>query len=298
MTRPFSAPALPGLQIPGLTALAPRQYVDVLGIKTAFHRARPNGAARATVVLLHGGAPGACAELNWFRNLPALVAAGYDVIAYDQPGFGYSTAPDDPGIDFRYQHLEALLQALALEDIHLVGNSIGGLLCCLYALRQPAGPAVRSLTLAAPYPYFDPPAEAQARLQAHRNRLGAISPTFESIRALCLNTFNQPDCVTDAIVQLRLDMLSGARWDAYKARNSVSRQFNRADVSGRMIDVPTLLVWGVEDCSLPHEIGIEAMRHFRHGQYLFLNQCGHWPQTEQAAVFNRQTINFLDAQHA
>ncbi|WP_025518213.1 alpha/beta fold hydrolase [Bordetella trematum] len=298
MTILSTARSLPGLNNPGLTAFAPRQYIDVLGIRTAFHRARPSEAARATVVLLHGGAPGACAELNWFRNLPALVAAGYDVIAYDQPGFGYSAAPADAGIDFRYCHLEALLQALAPEEVHLIGNSIGGLLCCLYALRQPAGPTVRSLTLAAPYPYFDPPARAKARLQAHRNRLATVSPTFESIRALCLNTFNQPDCVTDGIVQLRLDMLSGARWDAYAARSGASREFNRADIAGRMIDVPTLLIWGVEDCSLPHEIGIEAMRHFRHGQYLFLNQCGHWPQTEQAAVFNRQTIDFLDAQYA
>jgi len=285
-----------GAQPVSLTAYATRQYADILGIRTAYYRscARPRPGQPA-IVLVHGGAPGASAELNWFRNFAVLAAAGYDVIAYDQPGFGYSSQPADHGIDFRYQHLVATLQALAPDAVHLAGNSIGGLLCSLYALRRPAAaPRARSLILAAPFPYFDPPAAANDRLLAHRGRLGSIEPTFESIQALCMNTFNQPAQVTDDIVRLRLDMLAGERWNAYKARAGASREFERADVLGRQLDTPTLLVWGVQDRSLPCEIGIEAMQHLSRGQFVFLTQCGHWPQTEHADAFNRLALAFLD----
>jgi 2-hydroxy-6-oxonona-2,4-dienedioate hydrolase len=56
-----------------------------------------------------------------------------------------------------------------------------------------------------------------------------------------------------------------------------------------------LLVWGVEDRSLPYEIGIEAMNRFTRGRFLFLTQSGHWPQTEQADAFNQAMVAFLDS---
>jgi len=282
----------------GISLPADRQYRDVLGVRTAFYHSEPDGGARAdreTIVLLHGGAPGVSAELNWFRNFQSLVEAGYNVVAYDQPGFGYSGAPADHSIDFRLRHLAAFLNTLELDETHLCGNSIGGLLCTLYALRRPAGPRPTSLILAAPFPYFEPPSIVQERLRAHRARLGSIEPTFESIRKLCLNTFNQPSCVTDEIVRLRLDMLQGERWDVYRERSGVSREFDRSDVENEKVDTPTLLVWGVEDRSLPYEIGIEAMNRFARGRFLFLTQSGHWPQTEQADAFNQAMMGFLES---
>ena len=68
-----------------------RKFADVLGVHTAFYR---KGSGKS-LVLLHGSSPGACSELNWFRNFDALAEMGFDVIAYDQPGFGYSSAPHD-----------------------------------------------------------------------------------------------------------------------------------------------------------------------------------------------------------
>src|SRR5687768_15378480 len=90
---------------------AQRRYLDVLGVRTAYHRA----GCGPVLVLLHGSSPGACSELNWFRNFDALVDAGFDVLAIDQPGFGYSSVPQDHGIEFRYRHAAAVLHALEVE---------------------------------------------------------------------------------------------------------------------------------------------------------------------------------------
>jgi len=277
-----------------------RLELSVLGIPTAYYRKAPQRAAGATacptVVLFHGGAPGVCADLNWFRNFDALVEAGYDVIAFDQPGFGHSGIPEDHTIEFRYRHALAFLQALGLESVHLIGNSIGGLLCTLIAHRTRSAPIVRSLVLSAPFPFFDVPPEVIERLAKHRSRLESIEPTFDSIRKLCMNTFNQPEQVTDDVVALRLSMLQGDRWTAYKTRSKSARDFDQEEVREAVLDTPTLMVWGLNDLSLPSDIGVAAMQHFSDGQFLFLPHCGHWPQTEQAKIFNRSTIDFLGDQ--
>lgn len=279
---------------------SPRLFIEVEGIQTAYYRQMPSSGTTAprTVVLLHGGAPGACSDLNWFRNFDVLAKAGYDVIAYDQPGFGHSAVPTDPTIEFRYRHAASFLEALSIDSAHLIGNSIGGLISTLLSHRLTGSdqPRIRSLILAAPFPYFAVPESAKSRLQQHRSRLGAIEPNFDSIQALCLNTFSQPELVTDEIVELRLSMLQGDRWTAYKERAAVSREFNSADIQDEMLHVPTLMIWGLGDRSLPCEIGIEAFNYFDNARFLFLPHCGHWPQTEQADIFNHAVIEFLRAQ--
>jgi len=278
----------------------PRVFKDIAGVRTATYRRTPaigpDGRGRPpTVVLLHGAAPGACSDLNWFRNLDVLEEAGYDVVAYDQPGYGHSAVPEDHSIEFRYRHAAAFLESLGVESVHLVGNSVGGLLSTLLYHRSARrdGPSVRSLVLAAPFPFFDAPESAVAKLAQHRGRLSSIEPTFESIRALCLNTFNQAQQVTDEIVALRLSMLQGDRWDAHKARAGMSREFDRAAIREAVLDVPTLMIWGLQDRSLPCDIGVKAFDHFSDARFLFLPHCGHWPQTEQAALFNRAVLEFL-----
>jgi non-heme chloroperoxidase len=75
------------------------------------------------VVLIHGW------PLNgdaWEKQAAALLAAGHRVITYDRRGFGRSSKP---GIGYNYDtfaaDLDALLSALDLTDVSLVGHSMG-----------------------------------------------------------------------------------------------------------------------------------------------------------------------------
>src|SRR6476660_10298236 len=47
-----------------------------------------------TVVLLHGGGPGASSWSNFARNIPVL-AGKFHVLAVDQPGYGLSDKPTE-----------------------------------------------------------------------------------------------------------------------------------------------------------------------------------------------------------
>lgn len=178
-----------------------RLYADIEGVRTAYYRFGKG----PTVVLIHGGAPGACSDLNWFRTFGALADAGYEAIAFDQPGFGHSAAPQDHSIEFRYRHAKAFLKFISGESVYLLGNSIGGLLSIMLAYRTDPSSTfqIKGLVLAAPFPHFEVSEKVRAKQAIHRTRLGSIEANVESIRALCLNTFFDPRFVTEELVAFR-----------------------------------------------------------------------------------------------
>jgi pimeloyl-ACP methyl ester carboxylesterase len=84
--------------------------------------------ANPTVILSHGFPEGA---YSWRHQLPALAAAGYHVIAPDQRGYGYSSAPRDVtayGIDHLTGDLNALLDELGKEQAVFVGHDWGAMI--------------------------------------------------------------------------------------------------------------------------------------------------------------------------
>ncbi len=61
-------------------------------LKLHFHEAGVGN--DKTIVLLHGGGPGASSWSNFARNIPVL-AKSFHVIAVDQPGYGQSDKPTE-----------------------------------------------------------------------------------------------------------------------------------------------------------------------------------------------------------
>jgi proline-specific peptidase len=83
------------------------------------------------------------------ESLDAFAATGRQVVYYDQLGTGNSEQPHDPSlwtVDYYLHELAEVRKELELEEVHLVGQSWGGMLAMEYALTQPAG--LRSLILA------------------------------------------------------------------------------------------------------------------------------------------------------
>ena len=125
-----------------MTALVDR-YVTANGLE--HHVLEHPGGARGTVVLLHG-------YLDLARSfeevIAAIGAAGYRVIAPDFRGHGDSGRVP-PGAYYHSMDyvadLDALLDALALDRVHLVAHSMGGSVATRYAGARPGRVATLSL---------------------------------------------------------------------------------------------------------------------------------------------------------
>ena len=91
----------------------------------------------------------------WWRNIAPLAAAGFRVIAPDLRGFGASDVA--PGgfhdVPSHSRDLAALLDALGIAQVVLVGGDLGGAVLQDFALRFPAR-VVRIVIFNSPLPYL------------------------------------------------------------------------------------------------------------------------------------------------
>lgn len=151
------------------------------------------GAAEAPgklpLLCLHGG-PGVPHE--YLASLEAMAATGRRVIFYDQLGCGNSTHVDEPSrwtVELFVEEVAVIRQALGLEQVHLLGQSWGGMLAMQYMLTQPQG--IASLTVASS------PA-SMALWLSEANRLRTLLPPEVQATLLAheaAGTTNSPDYV-------------------------------------------------------------------------------------------------------
>ncbi|MCJ1391767.1 hypothetical protein MMC18_004632 [Xylographa bjoerkii] len=111
------------------------------------------GSGAETVVLTNGLADDLS---SWSLQVPALLAAGFRVLSFDNRGVGLSDQPPGPyTAEMLADDTKALVSALGVERFHLVGISMGGMIAQSYALQHPADilSLVLACTYAAPGPF-------------------------------------------------------------------------------------------------------------------------------------------------
>jgi 2-hydroxymuconate-semialdehyde hydrolase len=107
------------------------------------------------VLLIHGSGPGVTAYANWRLTMPEL-ATRFRVIALDMAGFGETECPRGSRYDMDgwVAHAIGLLDALGIEQAHVVGNSFGGAPGLGLAIRAPqrVGKLVLMGSVGVPFP--------------------------------------------------------------------------------------------------------------------------------------------------
>jgi non-heme chloroperoxidase len=206
------------------------------------------------VVLIHGY------PLNgrsWERQERALLAAGYRAINYDRRGFGLSSQPT-VGYDYDTfaADLNALLEHLDLQDIVLVGFSMGTGEVTRYLGRYGSARVRKAALLGAIPPFL---------LQTDDNPEGVPAEVFEGIKAAVVK--DRYAYFKDFFDNFyNVDVLGGSRiseqaWQAsFNVAAAASPHASYACVDSWLtdfrgdlpkIDVPTLVVHGTEDRILP-----------------------------------------------
>ncbi|MFI6364751.1 4,5:9,10-diseco-3-hydroxy-5,9,17-trioxoandrosta-1(10),2-diene-4-oate hydrolase [Nocardia sp. NPDC050630] len=251
-----------------------------------------------TIVLLHGGGPGASSWSNFARNIPVL-AREFHVLAVDQPGFGLSDKPTEHPQYFVHSAsaLRDLLDALEITGrVHLLGNSLGGGTAVRFALDYPdragklvlMGPGGLSVNLFAP-----DPTEGVKNLAKFN-----YEPTRENLEAfLRIMVFDQ-SLITDELIEERF--ASASTPEALAATRAMGKSFAGADFEQGMIwrdayklRQPVLLIWGREDRVNPLDGALVATKMIPRVQLHVFGGCGHWAQLEKFDEFNRLATDFL-----
>ncbi|PJE18969.1 MAG: alpha/beta hydrolase, partial [Mycobacterium sp.] len=180
--------------------------VDVDGrLKLHYHEAGVGN--DQTVVLLHGGGPGASSWSNFSRNI-AVLAQQFHVLAVDQPGYGHSDKRAEHGQFNRYaaRALKGLFDQLELGRVPLVGNSLGGGTAVRFALDYPdragklvlMGPGGLSVNLFAP-----DPTEGVKRLGKF-----SMDPTRENLEAFLRVMVYDQKLITPELIDQRFELAS------------------------------------------------------------------------------------------
>ncbi|HXT54511.1 MAG TPA: alpha/beta hydrolase [Candidatus Eisenbacteria bacterium] len=242
------------------------------------------------VVLFHGAAPGASAQVNWQLNIEPLASAGFTIYAYDQAGFGRTENPTDLSIEYRVAHAKAFVDALKLERYHVVGNSVGGYIAARLALEDSRVDKFVTTTSGTLAPKGS--AESQALGQKHSEELREYVPSLENMRALTLGTLFRKELVSDELVRARHEMSIGKNAEAARLRRGAKSPRPLFEELPRL-KKKTLLLWGAQDRGVSVERGILLFGLIPNAEFHLFDQCAHWVQWDQAERFNRLVADFL-----
>jgi len=280
------ASALPESQLfPAGTEFAAR-YLLVDGGKIRYLDAGHG----APVIFLHGlGA----SMYAWRKNLPAVVAAGFRVIAFDNRGFGLSDKPPAPYDNAAYDRLTvALMDSLRLTAAVLVGHSMGGAIAAHVAIEYPQ--RVRGLVLiaSAGLGAREPLLFRIARWPV----LGRIALAFRGrgfTGRLLRATYFDASKVTEADVD---QYYAPVAQPAYRrALAGVLRQFRFTALEGRLdrIAAATMVLWGEEDRWVPIALGRALATGITRSAFVSVPRAGHSVQEEAPDEVNHLMIRFL-----
>lgn len=244
------------------------------------------------LVLLHG--IGSWAE-SWMPIFP-LLEDRYRVIAWDMPGYGFSSTLDEvrPSAGIYGQHLVAFLRELEVGSVCLVGHSLGALIAGELARREPD--RVRALVLASPAlgsacsANVEIPAAIGKRLEDLR-RLG--SNEFARIRApnLCGNAVNGAAlrAVEHAMAQVRLPGYAHACW--------MLAQGNLVEAV-REIPIRGLVLSGALDQVVPPAKAQHLAAAWKGARYHEVEGIGHAGYVEDPKAYASPIRTFLEEEQA
>ena len=126
------------------------------------------GDGDAALLMLHHGLG---STRSWKRQVPAFAACGWRVITYDRWGYGRSDPRPSFEPGFLLQDTReafALLDALGVGRLSLVGHSDGGSIALLMAAQQPE--RIQRVVVVAAHIYYEPKTAAALKMVARNAR--------------------------------------------------------------------------------------------------------------------------------
>lgn len=270
---------------------APGQFIQLAD--GWVHYRHEGDQTRPALVLVHGF-NGPMSTFN--HNVEEFVQAGFQVLAYDLYGRGFSDRPERTyDLDLFDRQLEELLVKLEIKaPVTLIGSSFGCIVASEYSLKHPG--QVERLVLIGPAG-FPSPADRTAGLLSIpllSDYLYAVIGDRQML-GITRKYFVAPERFPEAEKAFREQIsFKGYKRAALSTlRHAPLRDYSagwkRIGTSG----LPVLLVWGREDVSFPWANHVDALKYMPQAQLVTVDAAAHLPQYEQPEVVNAAVLEFL-----
>jgi len=251
------------------------------------------------VILIHGWPLSGRA---WEAQLPALVAAGYQVITYDRRGFGQSSKPwNGYDYDTLAEDLKGLMEALDLQDATIVGFSMGGGEVARYLGKYGSERVSKAVLASAVPPYLfkadDNPNGGLEESDIQGFLDGVSDDRIAFLNDFTKNFFTPKDGRLLVSKPMRLYNRDIAAFASAKATLDCVKSFSYTDFRDdlKAFDVPTLVIHGDADQIVPIEASGERSHDMIADSRLHVIEGGpHGINVTHSEEFNKALIAFLN----
>jgi 3-oxoadipate enol-lactonase len=224
---------------------------------------------------------------NVFTPQIGALSRFFQCVRFDLPGSGRSPIYGDVSIPGFTDAVLAVLDSRGIERVHVVGHSLGTIVCQHLAVRHPE--RVRSLALIGPL--HAPPEAARPALRDRAAKARAEGMVGIADAIVQGGTSANTKASRPEVAAFVREILMRQDPEGYARTCEALAAAEPADVA--RITCPTLLMTGDEDGTAPPP-AVRALASKISGSNLrILDRCGHWTTFERSAAVNEALINFL-----
>ncbi len=194
----------------------------------------------------------------------------------------YEMPIKEAGLEGLQKFLEDFVAFRKIENMILMGNSLGGHVGLLYTLSNED--KVEKLILTGSSGLFE-------------DSMGGSYPkrgNYEYIKERVAYTFYDPSVATKELVDEVFDTTRSIPKCLRIVAIAKSAQRNNLAEDITRIKTPTLLVWGLNDTITPPLVAHEFNRLIPNSELYFIDKCSHAPMMEHPEKFNEIVANYLN----
>jgi pimeloyl-ACP methyl ester carboxylesterase len=257
------------------------------GIRLYFER---HGRGQRVLLIMGSSASGRVWAMH---QTPALAAAGYQAITFDNRGIPPSEVP--PGrysIDDMVADTKGLIETMGAAPCRIVGTSLGAVIAQELAIRWPE--LVRCAVLIATKARSDPARMAHTRAYQALAESGVELPPDYQTSIMAFQMLSPASLNDEAAASAWLDVL---RQSAGGKDSAAGQAW--VDVSGdrrealRQVRAPCRVIAFSDDLVTPPHLGAEVAEAIPDCDFIEIAACGHFGYLERPAEVNSAILEFL-----
>lgn len=228
-----------------------------------------------TIVLLHG----LFGSLSNWENVIRHFRTSNRVIVPILPI--YDGTLKDTSLESMVNYLHDFFEKLKLQEVTLMGNSLGGQIALKFSLK---------------YPWLVKKLVVTGSAGLYENVMGTTFPRrgdYSYIREKVKGTFFDPSVASEKLIDEVHQIVRSIPKSLRIVRFARVSQRNNLAAELPSIQVPTLILWGRNDTITPVEVSYQFFNLIPNAQLRIIDECGHVPMMEKPEEFNALVKAFM-----